>query len=104
MAPTLLGAIAKGVALTNIDSTAAKLSLEFNCIEESKNNKVKVEIPVRDKSPIMLEFNKACKEGTLEDLDDEDDEDEDDADWMNDKDGISMVDDLVSKAGGRAPQ
>ena len=90
MAPTLLGAIAEGIALTNIDSTAAKMSLEFNCIEESKNNKVKVEIPVRDKSPIMLEFNKACGEV----VDDEDDDD--DADWMNDSDKINMLDDFVS--------
>ena len=53
----------------------------------------------------MLEFNKACNEGTLEDANDEDDEDEDDdADWMIDNDEIHIVDDLVSKAGGRAPQ
>ncbi len=103
MALTLLGAIAEGIALTNIDATAAKLSLEFNCLEESADNVVKVEIPVRDKTPINSDFNKACGASLSGDVDDESTDWRDSLTRVVDSNKLNTLDSLVVKAGGRAP-
>ena len=62
LTPTLLGTIAEGIALTSIDSNAAKLSIDFNCFEEETNdNQVIVEVPISgNTTPLRLTFNKQC--------------------------------------------
>lgn len=67
--PTLLGSIAKGVMLTSkadkeIDSdshTSATLSLKFDCKSaQSEHNKVLVQVPIKDETPLTLRIDKAC--------------------------------------------
>ena len=53
LVPTLLGAIAEGIVLTQIDQTAAQLSIDFNCEDPSGGfHPVDIVVPMRDHSPL----------------------------------------------------
>ena len=61
LAPTLLGKIAEGIALSDIgtfdsdNSAKAKLTIDFNCYEDKEDpstNLVKIEVPVTDMAPL----------------------------------------------------
>ena len=59
--PTLLGSVAEGIVLTQINSQAAQLSLDLSCgPSDEGNHQIDVEIPVHNHSPLHLTVNKEC--------------------------------------------